>query len=300
MDLYSFANGDPINFVDPTGREAGMQAKDSVVGTAFASISQSELAELRASLGPISLPDKDPGDYTYSDLRQAANYYYDQAHKAYKDENIYASNYAFNLAREYGGQASRLSKGRMLYDIMNFATGNDAPSIGLDDFSVSSEGGESLMNLGGLMPSEGDIGPGGPGGKAFKQLAKTKKAANTVANSSKVFDNAAGFADEITALNKATDGGGALMGGSSPMSALQSASYYDDVAEQGASIFRSIAGNHMFANGNKRTAVGALQSFAEQSGLTINRTHDELMDIATQVATGQLNDVSDIARALTK
>lgn len=43
--------------------------------------------------------------------------------------------------------------------------------------------------------------------------------------------------------------------------------YYETAAEQGASIFRSISGGHMFMNGNKRTAVAAFQSFAGQHGL---------------------------------
>jgi len=37
--------------------------------------------------------------------------------------------------------------------------------------------------------------------------------------------------------------------------------YYETAAEQGASIFRSISGGHIFMNGNNRTAVAAFQSF---------------------------------------
>ena len=44
-------------------------------------------------------------------------------------------------------------------------------------------------------------------------------------NSAGIFDDAAGFADEITNLNKLTDGADAVMPGKSPLSALQSASY---------------------------------------------------------------------------
>ncbi len=111
-------------------------------------------------------------------------------------------------------------------------------------------------------------------------------------------DDVAKFADEITALNKATDGGGKLMGNTSPLTALQSASYYDNAAEQGAAIFQSISHGHMFVNGNKRTAVNAFKSFAKKAGLNINHTDDQLMDIATRVATGELSDVSEIAKAL--
>lgn len=115
--------------------------------------------------------------------------------------------------------------------------------------------------------------------------------------SSKGF-NAAAFADEIVAINKTTDGGGALLNGV-PSSAINSAMYYETAAEQGASIFRSIAGGHIFVNGNKRTAVAAFQSFAKQHGLkTVG--HQQLMDAATQVATGQVREVSEIAKMLLK
>lgn len=75
--------------------------------------------------------------------------------------------------------------------------------------------------------------------------------------------------------------------------------YYETVAEQGASIFRSISAGHMFMDGNKRTAVSAFQSFARQNGLkTVSQ--QQMLDIATQVATGLIRDVSQIAKMLIK
>lgn len=110
--------------------------------------------------------------------------------------------------------------------------------------------------------------------------------------------NSSSFADEIIKLNKATDGGGVLLNGT-PSSAINSAMYYNTAAEQGASIFRSISGGHMFMNGNKRTAVAAFQSFAKIHGLkTVSQ--QEMMNVATQVATGQVTDVSQIAKMLIK
>ncbi|MGV0752405.1 Fic family protein [Empedobacter brevis] len=44
---------------------------------------------------------------------------------------------------------------------------------------------------------------------------------------------------------------------------MNCALYYENVAKQGAAIFRSISHGHMFNDGNKRTAVGAFQYFAE-------------------------------------
>ena len=114
-------------------------------------------------------------------------------------------------------------------------------------------------------------------------------------NASKSF-NAISFADEIVAINKATNGGGNLVNGT-PSSAINSAMYYETAAEQGASIFRSISQNHMFLNGNKRTAVAAFESFASQHGLK-TVSHQQMLDIATKVATGQIKDVAQIAKLL--
>jgi death-on-curing family protein len=102
------------------------------------------------------------------------------------------------------------------------------------------------------------------------------------------------FADEIVDINRATQGGGVLLSGS-PSSAINTALYYDDVLEQGASVFKTIIKNHMFADGNKRTAVNMMKSFMNKAGVTVNKTDGELLDIATQVATNAIDDVSVIA-----
>ena len=55
----------------------------------------------------------------------------------------------------------------------------------------------------------------------------------------------------------------------------------------------------MFINCNKRTTVAAFQSFAKQHGLTAV-SQQKMMNVATQVATGKITDVSQIARMLIK
>jgi prophage maintenance system killer protein len=64
-------------------------------------------------------------------------------------------------------------------------------------------------------------------------------------------------------------------------------------------IYCPIAGSHMFANGNKRTAVAAFKSFATQIGFK-TVSHNRMMDIATKVATNKITDVSEIAKKLVK
>ena len=120
--------------------------------------------------------------------------------------------------------------------------------------------------------------------------------AKLTSTASKAEFNASSFADEIVRINKTTNGEGVLLNGT-PASAINSAMYYETAVEQGASIFRSISGGHMFMNGNKRTAVAVFQSFAKLHGLK-TANYQQLMNVATQVATGQISDVSQIAKML--
>ena len=110
--------------------------------------------------------------------------------------------------------------------------------------------------------------------------------------------NLAAYADDIVKINRTTDGGGVLYNGT-PSSAINSALYYETAAEQGASIFRSIAHGHMFFNGNKRTAIEAFKIYANHHGLkTVSQK--QMLNVATEVAQGNITDVSQIAKMLTK
>lgn len=104
------------------------------------------------------------------------------------------------------------------------------------------------------------------------------------------------FADEILKINEGISGGGLLNG--SPKSALNTASYYDDVTEQGASVFQTIIQNHMFVDGNKRTAIAALKSFYSKSGVTLSKSDAQLMDIANEVACGTYCTATEIAKVI--
>ena len=135
-----------------------------------------------------------------------------------------------------------------------------------------------------------------------KQSSSVEKLANAGGGYIKFLDDpvkASNFADEIIELNKATEGGGTLLSGT-PSSAINTAGYYATVPEQGASIFKTIIKNHMFMDGNKRTAVEMFKSFCLKSNITTSLTDTELMNIATQVATGQIDDVLQISQALIK
>jgi len=84
-----------------------------------------------------------------------------------------------------------------------------------------------------------------------------------------------------------------------PSNAINSALYYENVGEKGASFFRSISGGHMFIDGNKRTVVSVFEIFARQNNLnTVGRT--QMLNVSGKVATGQVSEVSEIARMLIK
>jgi RHS repeat-associated protein len=105
------------------------------------------------------------------------------------------------------------------------------------------------------------------------------------------------FAHEIIQINRATEGGGVLLS-STPEAAINSALYYEKPIEQGAAIYRSIISNHMFIDGNKRTAVLVLEAFAKKVGVKV-ANQSQLMNIATKVATEHL-DVAQIVKLISK
>jgi death-on-curing family protein len=105
------------------------------------------------------------------------------------------------------------------------------------------------------------------------------------------------FANQIIQINKSTEGGGVLLSGT-PESAINSALYYEKPVEQGAAIYRSIISNHMFIDGNKRTAVLALEAFAKKMGVKV-ASESQLFNVATKVATEHL-DVAHIVKLISK
>ncbi len=111
--------------------------------------------------------------------------------------------------------------------------------------------------------------------------------------------NIKAFAAEIIAFNKQTEGKGNILSGS-PSSAINTALYYDDVLEQGASIFKTIVKNHMFYDGNKRTAASTIISFMKKAGIPINKSDRKIFKLAKKVATDQVVEVSEIANKLIK
>jgi death-on-curing protein len=54
--------------------------------------------------------------------------------------------------------------------------------------------------------------------------------------------------------------------------------YYNDLIEEAAALWESMAQNHPFIDGNKRTAFAVTDVFLRIDGLTITATPDEIIE----------------------
>jgi death on curing protein len=74
---------------------------------------------------------------------------------------------------------------------------------------------------------------------------------------------------------------------------------YPDVHAKAAALLHSIATNHALVDGNKRLALAGVIAFYGMNGWRLTMTNDEAYDLVIAVASGELNDVSQIAEILT-
>ena len=58
--------------------------------------------------------------------------------------------------------------------------------------------------------------------------------------------------------------------------------YYADIISEAAALWESLACNHPFMNGNKRTAYAATNVFLEINGIGIHATEDELVEFIAE------------------
>ena len=73
--------------------------------------------------------------------------------------------------------------------------------------------------------------------------------------------------------------------------------YYDNELEQISSIFRGLAKNHAFSNGNKRTAVAVLTIFLLQNGYEMNE--NDLISLTGEVVNNNF-EATEIAEKISK
>ena len=73
---------------------------------------------------------------------------------------------------------------------------------------------------------------------------------------------------------------------------------YPDIHQKAAALLHSLARNHALVDGNKRIALAATIAFLGMNGIRLTLSNDEAYDLVMSVATGALEDVSNIAAAL--
>ncbi|ALE86608.1 MULTISPECIES: type II toxin-antitoxin system death-on-curing family toxin [unclassified Pseudonocardia] len=73
---------------------------------------------------------------------------------------------------------------------------------------------------------------------------------------------------------------------------------YPDVWTKAAALLQSLATNHAFVDGNKRTALAATYAFLRLNNERLTIYNDDAVGLVLAVATGQLADIEKIAEAL--
>ncbi|HET7477786.1 MAG TPA: type II toxin-antitoxin system death-on-curing family toxin [Dermatophilaceae bacterium] len=70
---------------------------------------------------------------------------------------------------------------------------------------------------------------------------------------------------------------------------------YASLAEKAAALTHSVARNHALVDGNKPLALAGLISFLGMNGRRLTMTDDQAYDFIMAIATGELEEVADIA-----
>jgi len=73
---------------------------------------------------------------------------------------------------------------------------------------------------------------------------------------------------------------------------------YPDLETKAAALLHSIARNHALIDGNERLTLAATAAFLGLNGRRLTWTNDEAHDFIVAVASGDIDDIATIARAL--
>jgi RHS repeat-associated protein len=102
--------------------------------------------------------------------------------------------------------------------------------------------------------------------------------------------------DEIIRINRLLGGTTELTG--SVSSIVAAAERRTGFWNKAAAMVREIAGRHMFNDANKRTAQGVVEALMSRNKIVTGVGSAEMKSVIHRVATGELREVDDIARAL--
>ena len=73
---------------------------------------------------------------------------------------------------------------------------------------------------------------------------------------------------------------------------------YPGLHEKAAALLHSLARNHALVDGNKRLALAATIAFHGINGVRLTLSNDEAYELVMNVATGELDEIGEIAAAL--
>jgi prophage maintenance system killer protein len=102
--------------------------------------------------------------------------------------------------------------------------------------------------------------------------------------------------DEIRQLNRGF--GGTIEMNGNVDTVFTSANYTKSFWQRVAVVVRSIAGGHLFDNGNKRTAFEAVKLFKSRNHIVTGTNDTLLRETVRLVAIHQLTDIDEIAKSL--
>lgn len=108
--------------------------------------------------------------------------------------------------------------------------------------------------------------------------------------------------EDITGCRAVRDAGAIQSAAGRPAATAFGQDAYPTVWEKAAALLQSLACNHGFADGNKRTAWLAAMSFLDVNGHPLDEpvSQDAIVDLMLAVATGRLSDIPAIASELVK
>jgi death on curing protein len=84
-----------------------------------------------------------------------------------------------------------------------------------------------------------------------------------------------------------------------PGSTMFGADLYPTLLDKAAALLHSIARFHPLVDGNKRLAWLATYTFVTLNGAYVIATNDQAYELTMAVASGELTEIPDIAKALT-
>ncbi|HET7388284.1 MAG TPA: type II toxin-antitoxin system death-on-curing family toxin [Nocardioidaceae bacterium] len=83
-----------------------------------------------------------------------------------------------------------------------------------------------------------------------------------------------------------------------PQASAFGADAYPDLESKAGALMHSIARNHALVDGNKRLSLAATIAFLGVNGRRLTWTNDDAYEFITRVASGEVDEVTDIASEL--